>query len=167
MTTIELKEQMKFLRQQEREAKKEIAKIKKEYLYWKELIAKNSVFFSVYNLFDKYDSFEELIVDNNWTNTKYSKVEWEFLFNELKYSDTDFFAAFMNWKPNMFNVPLIDRKCSICMDWYNDIKVRTKFKNCDHYCCELCYNKLRKESDGFKRCIICRESERPKTILKI
>lgn len=164
MTTIELKEQMKLLRQQEKEAKKEVAKIRKEYLLWKELMSKNRTFCCVNNWKDKYTSFEALITENNWKNTIFKKAEWDFLFTELGYTDTDFFSVFMNWKPAMFNLPIVDRKCSVCMDWYNDTtKVRTKFKNCNHYSCGVCYHRLRKERDGFKKCVICRESEKPKT----
>lgn len=163
MTTIELKEQMKILREQEKVAKKEVGRIKKEYLYWKELMTKNTTFCYVNNWKDKYTSFEALITEQNWRNTRYNKAEWDFLFTELGYTDTEFFSAFMNWKPAMFNIPIADRKCPICIEWLNDTtKVKQKFKNCIHHCCGGCYNTLRKERDGFKKCVICRESEKPK-----
>lgn len=163
MTTIELKEQMKILREQEKVVKKEVARIKKEYLYWKELMTKNNVFIYANNLKDKYTSFEALIIETEWRNTRLSKAEWDFLFTELGYTDTDFFTAFMSWTPFMLSFPIADRKCSICMEWYNDTtKVKNKFKNCNHYCCGGCYNQVRKSEDGFKNCVICRESEQPK-----
>lgn len=160
-TTIELKEQMKALRQQEKEAKKEVAKIKKEYLYWKELMSKNGTFCYVNNWKDKFPSFEDMIRDTKWKNNRFTKAEWDFLYTELGYTDTDFFTAFMGWDNGMFKLQIEDRKCSICMGWYGKTHIPKKFKNCDHFCCEVCYPQIRK-TDGHRCCVICRESEKPK-----
>lgn len=159
-TTIELKEQMRLLREQQREIEKDQRKIKKEYDTWKMLMSQHLSFCYINNWQTKYASFEELIKDNSWTNTYMKKQEFEFLFNGLKYTDIDFFTAFMSWSPDMFDLPLEDRKCAVCLSYYNaTTKERRKFARCDHYCCVDCYNHLPKNIAGKKSCILCRKIE--------
>jgi hypothetical protein len=160
-TSIELKEQMKVLKQQQREAEKVMTKMKKEYKIWKTLMNEHSSYVYVNNWKDRYDSFEALIIEQKWTNTRMAKEEFEFLFTELGFTDTDFFTTFMNWTPTMFNMPFEDRRCSICIEYYSTTKTPKKFVNCNHKVCIICYNQIRKK-DGYRCCVICRESEKPK-----
>lgn len=164
MTTIELKEQIKMLRQHQRDAEKEQKKLQREYHTWSTLMCQHASFRYVNNFRNKYNSFEALIIDEKWTNTIMDKIEFEFLFSELGYTDIEFFTAFMNWDNTMLSMPMEDRKCCICISYYTSAKTLTKFNNCSHAICSECYIKLAKKADGYKQCVICRASEKPKRI---
>jgi hypothetical protein len=161
MTSIELKEQMKVLKAQQKENDKKLNAMKKEYDLWKGIMARQHTFCYVNNYADKYPSFEELVIQQNWKNTRFNPTEWEFLFTELKYTDADFFSIFMGWNTAIQNICWSDRKCSICLEYYTKDRTMNKFVNCGHYCCNGCYKKLPKEN-GHRKCVICRESEAPK-----
>lgn len=158
-TSIELKEMMKTIKQQQKAAEKEINKTKKEFHTWKTLMSKHSSFAYAFNFQDKYDSFEELIIEQKWSNAKINKVEFEFLFTQLGFTDSEFFSTFMGWDKAMFAIPIEDRKCSICLSYYNSkTKPPKKFANCIHKVCTECYTHIR-NTNGFKCCVICRKSE--------
>lgn len=160
MTTIELKEQMKVLRVQQREAEKKVNKIKKDFKVWNMLMNEHPAFCWVNNLKGKFSTFEELITEHDWRNTKFrNREEWEFIFQELGFQDTEFFTAFMSWTGKE---SIEDRKCCVCMDYYNGTaKTKKKFANCSHSICKECYTHLR-PTTGYKSCVVCRESEKPK-----
>jgi len=162
MTTIELNEQMIALRQEKKEAKKKVEKIKKDYDKWQQFMDENPTFVYVNNWKDKFKSFEDMIRDTKWINKRYNKAEWDFLFTELGYTDTDFFTAFMGWDNNMHKLAIDDRKCNICMSWYGRTAIPKKFKNCEHFTCEVCYDYIRRGECGYKCCVICRKSEKTK-----
>jgi hypothetical protein len=162
MTTIELKEQMKLLREAQKQAEKAMTKKKKDFELWQSLSRNNRSFVYVNNWKDKYPTFEALIIDNNWKNTYLGRAEFEFIYTGLGFTDEDFFKLFVGWSDEIQQIHIGDRKCGVCLDYYNDIHKRPrKFKNCIHKCCEMCYVQLKKK-DGFKCCVICRESEKPK-----
>jgi len=172
MTTIELKEQMnalkhqqkeriKALKNQQKQAQKEMNRIKKEYELFMELRRDNIAFRYAIVFKGKYSSFEDLIDDNpEWDNTKMSKLQFEFLFNELKFTDVDFFTVFMSWDYRISEIPFEDRKCPVCLSYYtcDGIKRFHKFQKCKHYCCVGCYIKL-PNMRGNKTCVICRQTE--------
>ena len=165
-TSIELKESLKVLKEQQKAVEKELNKrekelneIKKEYSIYEEKITKYKSFELVTKLKNKYDSFEALITQRKWTNTQMCKVEYEFLFTALGFNDIEFFSTFMSWDKKMFEVPIEDRKCVICLSYYNFItKCPKKFENCVHKVCTECYPQI-KRTNGFICCVICRKSE--------
>ena len=161
-TSIELKEQIKLLKYQQQQKDKELNKMKKEFKLWKELMNQHTSFVYANNWKGKYTSFEALIIDQKWKNSGMNRNEFEFLFSELGYTDTEFFTTFLQWEPIMFNTPIEDRKCCVCISYYCATKSSYKFRNCSHKICAECYTQLRKKGDGFKCCVICRESEKPK-----
>jgi hypothetical protein len=126
------------------------------------LIAQHPSFRYVYLYDNKFDTFEELIIETKWTNSKFkNREEFEFLFNELGFTDIEFFRTFMEWPPLTFNSNMEDRKCCVCMEYYNvRMKTKRKFSNCVHAVCVECYSNLQKVS-GYKSCVICRQSEKP------
>ena len=136
-TLIELKETLKVLKEQQKVAEKEFNKrekelneIKKEYNCYKQNVTKYNAFAYASNFKGKYDSFEALVTDKKWTNTQIRKVEYEFLFTELGFTDIEFFSTFMSWDKKMFEVPIEDRKCVVCLSYYNFItKCPKKFEN--------------------------------------
>ena len=163
MTTIELKEQMKALKNQQKEANKQMTKIKKEYEMYRQLRRNNLAFRYAIAFEGKYESFEELIHANpDWDNQQMSKLQFEFLFNQLKYTDIRFFTMFMNWDYEIFDIPIDDRTCPVCFSYYTcrGITRFNKFDKCKHMCCLGCYHKLSNPS-GHKICVICRQSESP------
>jgi hypothetical protein len=165
-TSIELKESLKVLKEQQKAAEKELNKIKyqlniikNEYSIYKEKGNKYKSFELVTKLKDKYDSFEALITQRKWTNAQMCKVEYEFLFTELGFTDIEFFSTFISWDKNMFEIPIEDRKCSVCLSYYNfKTKCPKKFENCVHKVCTECYPQI-KRTNGFICCVICRKSE--------
>ena len=162
MTTIELKEQIKLLREQQKQVEKIMNKKKKLYDTWETMLRQHPSFCYVNNWKNKYSSFEALIIDQDFKNTRMEKTEFEFLFNELGFTDTEFFTKFMNWDKIMFDIPIEDRKCSVCISYYNSTKLQKKFMNCCHKVCNECYTQIIKK-DGYRCCVICRQSERPKS----
>jgi len=163
METIVLKEQMANLRAKVREKKKETADFKKEYNVWKENRDKWAFrFIQNYECGDEEhcDSFEELVVSNGFDNNGYL-LDWELIFNELKFKDIEFFNKFIQWDEGMLKIPLKNRKCSICLDYYSNSACIKKFKNCIHTCCTMCYPQIQLHRDGFKCCGECRTSEKP------
>jgi len=163
MDTIALKEQMAILRAKLREKKKETADLKKEYAVWKENRDRWAFhFIEQYECGDEdpCDSFEELVVSNDFTNEGYP-LDWELIFNELKFKDIEFFNKFIQWDKGMSRIPLKNRKCSICLDYYSNSACIRKFKNCIHMCCTTCYPQIHLQRDGFKCCGECRTSEKP------
>lgn len=166
-TSIELKEQMKMLKQQQRDAEKEQKKMKKDFEMWRRLLNEHQSFCDALNYRNKYNSFEQLIVNEKWTNRRMDKKEFEFLFTQLRYTDTEFFTTFMNWDSNMFSMPIEDRKCSVCLSYYTTAKTPQKFINCCHMVCNECYTQIAKKVDGYKCCVICRKSEKPLTTSSI
>ena len=163
-TSIELKESLKVLKEQQKAAEKELNKIKKEFNIYKQNVTKYNAFAYASNFKNKYDSFEALITEQKWTNTKIRKVEYEFLFTELGFTDIEFFSTFMSWDKKMFEVPIEDRKCVICLSYYNFItKCPKKFENCVHKVCTECYPQI-KRTNGFICCVICRKSESKEVI---
>jgi hypothetical protein len=165
-TSLELKESLKVLKELHTDAEKklnkrksELNKIKNEYSTYEEKRTKYKSFGLITMLKDKYDSFEALITHRKWSNSQMSEVEYEFLFNELGFTDTEFFSTFMRWDKKMFEVPIEDRKCVVCLSYYNfKTKRPKKFANCVHKVCTECYPQI-KSTDGFKCCVICRKSE--------
>ena len=83
------------------------------------------------------------------------------IFNELKFKDIEFFNKFIQWDKGMLKIPLKNRKCSICLDYYSNSACIKKFKNCIHTCCTTCYPQIHAQPDGFKCCGECRTSEKP------
>jgi hypothetical protein len=161
-TSIELKESLKVLKEQQKAAEKELNKIKKEFNIYKQNVTKYNAFAYASNFKNKYDSFEALITEQKWTNTKMRKVEYEFLFTELGFTDIEFFSTFMSWDKKMFEIPIEDRKCVVCLSYYNFItKCPKKFENCVHKVCTECYPQI-KRTNGFISCVICRKSESEK-----
>jgi hypothetical protein len=158
-STIEIKEQIKALQLQERESQKLLNKKKKDYERYKFLLAEHPVFGFITDNIDNYDSFEALIADCCYDNDHYNKTEFELIFLELGFKDTEFFSAFMSWdKETEFE------KCCICYDYYNknnSSKNQKKMRNCRHHCCYSCYLKLNMENE-YKICMICRKSEKPR-----
>jgi hypothetical protein len=158
-TSIELKESLKVLKEQQKVAEKELNKMKKEYYIYQKNVTKYNSFASAMNFKNKYDSFEALITEQKWNNTRMRKVEYEFLFTQLGFTDIEFFSTFMSWDKTMFEVPIEDRKCVVCLSYYNfKTKSPKKFANCVHKVCTECYPQIRK-TNGFKCCVICRKSE--------
>jgi FtsZ-binding cell division protein ZapB len=163
MDTIALKEQMAKLRAKVREKKKETADLKKEYTVWKENHNRWAFhFIKEYQRRNEiqWDSFEEMVRINKFENTR-SPLDWELIFNELKFKDIEFFNKFIQWDKGMLKIPLKNRKCSICLDYYSNSACIKKFKNCIHTCCAMCYPHIRAQPDGFKCCVECRTSEKP------
>ena len=163
MDAIALKEQMANLRAKVREKKKETADFKKEYNVWKENRDKWAFRFIQNHecgVEEHCDSFEELVVSNGFDNNGYL-LDWELIFNELKFKDIEFFNKFIQWDKGMSKIPLKNRKCSICLDYYSNSACITKFKNCIHTCCTTCYPQIHLQRDGFKCCGECRTSEIP------
>jgi hypothetical protein len=166
-TSIGLKEQIKALKQPQKEAEKKQKKMKKDFDIWNNTMSIHPSYFYVKYWKNKYDSFETLVRLNNWTNRKMYIEEFEFLFTQLGYTDTEFFITFMSWPFSIFNIPFEDRKCAICLSYYNTTtKAMKKFKNCSHNCCVNCYSQLQ-TIGGYKCCVICRESEKPKNYIRI
>jgi FtsZ-binding cell division protein ZapB len=167
MDTIALKEQMANLRAKLREKKKETADLKKEYKVWKENHDRWAFnFINGYECGDEEhcDSFEELVVSNEFENNGYL-LDWELIFNELKFKDIEFFNKFIQWDKGMFKIPSKNRKCSICLDYYSNSTCIKKFKNCKHTCCTTCYPQIHLQRDGFKCCGECRTSEKPVPVI--
>ena len=160
-TAIELKEQIKVLRVQQREADKAFAKKQKDYNIMSLLVDENKCFLWVYDSKGKFATFEEFIKNKGWQNNTFSNLDYEFMFKQLEFPDEDFFRTFMSWNKDIFAMPFEDRKCCVCMDYYTDKKAPKKFANCSHYCCLTCYKQLRPVS-GYKLCVMCRASEKPK-----
>jgi len=157
-STIEIKEQIKELQLQERQAQKLLNKKKKDYERYKFLLGEHPVFTVITDNKDNYNSFEELIGDIGYDNDYFSKTDFEFMFLELGYKDTDFFNAFMS-----YNNETELEKCCICYDYYNNNKPNKKKKimrNCRHHSCYSCYINL-KTVNEYKICMICRQSENP------
>ncbi len=48
---------------------------------------------------------------------------------------------------------------------FGDYEQMQKFKNCSHNCCVNCYSQLQ-TTGGYKCCVICRESEKPKNYIR-
>jgi hypothetical protein len=160
-TAIELKEQIKVLKEQQKVAEKAFAKKQKDYKIMNMILEENRVFLYVWLCRNDYRSFEELILNKGWDNKVFNKVEYEFMFKQLGYTDEEFFKTFMSWTPDILNLEIADRKCPVCLDYYNDKKPLKNFANCSHYCCLPCYKQL--QSTGrYKCCVICRASEKPK-----
>ena len=162
MDTIALKEQMAKLRAKVREKKKETADLKKEYTVWKENHNRWAFhFIKEYQRRNEiqWDSFEEMVRINKFENTR-SPLDWELIFNELKFKDIEFFNKFIQWDKGMLKIPLKNRKCSICLDYYSNSACIKKFKNCIHTCCTTCYPQIHAQPDGFKCCGECRTSEK-------
>ena len=163
MDNIALKEQMANLRAKLREKKKETADFKKEYTVWK----KNNDnwafhFIEQYECGDEEpcDSFEDLVKSNNFKHNR-CPLDWELIFNELKFKDFEFFNKFIQWDYGMFKIKFNNRKCSICLDYYSNSGCIKKYKNCIHTCCTTCYPQISLQRDGFKCCGECRTSEKP------
>lgn len=164
-STIEIKEQIKELQSQERQAQKLIAKKKKDYQRYKLYIEENPTFAIITQQQQSgYEchSFEELVKHYDWDNKNFENCDWEFMFLELGYKDTEFFSAFMSWdweKDNQYE------KCCICYDYYNYnansvYKKKQDMKNCSHNCCYGCYINL-KTINEYRICMVCRQSENP------
>lgn len=107
------------------------------------------------------NSFEDLILHCKWNNTRFKPEEWNFIFTQFEYKDDEFFIAFMSWKPIVLAMDIEDRKCCVCLSYYNKSIIPKKFRNCQHYSCKKCYTTLPKGVDKYKHCAICRTSEKP------
>jgi len=160
-STTEIKEQIKELKSQEKQAKMLLNRKNKDYQKYKMLMEEHPVFAIIteQERDRQFDSFEELVEDSCWRNTKFDKTDWEFMFLELGYKDTEFFNAFMSWDKDIHF-----ERCCICYDYYNNNKPnkkQQKMRNCSHHSCYTCYLQL-KTVDEYRICMICRESEKPK-----
>jgi hypothetical protein len=160
-TAIELKEQIKALKEQQKSVEKAFAKKQKDYKIMDMIMTENRVFLYVWLSKNDYKSFEELIGNKHWDNKAFNKVEYEFMFKQLGYTDEEFFRTFMSWTPDIFNLEFEDRKCGVCLEYYNDKQTPRQFANCPHYCCLPCYKRL-PIIGRYKCCVICRASEKPK-----
>jgi hypothetical protein len=161
-TAIELKEQIKVLKEQQKVAEKAFARKQKDYKIFRMLMAENKAFLYTHLCEGDFTCFEDLIKARGcWDNEVFSNVEYEFMFKQLGYTDIDFFKTFMSWTPDIFSIPFEDRKCPVCLDYYTDKKKPRKFANCSHYCCVPCSKQL-VSVGGYKCCVMCRASEKPK-----
>lgn len=160
MTTIELREQMNALKNQQKLAKKEMNKVKKDYEKFQQLIRDNIAFRYITRFEMKfYGSFEDMVQEEDWTNTEMDKIQFEMLFQGLGFRDVEFFTAFMAFdKKKLIHFHESDRNCPVCFERYNRYKPYRKFTNCQHICCVECYVKLPK-TDNYRCCVICRQSE--------
>ena len=147
-----------------KENEKNLLNLKKEYDIWQKY--KNYWMFQFIDDFKNnkiklYKSFEELIrVRGHKYNTN-TLSYWELLFNELKYTDKEFFNTFVNWDDEIQKIPMENRKCSICLDYYKNLRCIKQYANCVHKCCTTCYPKIKLQPNGFKCCPECRTSEKP------
>lgn len=163
-TNVELKEQMKVLKAQQKLALRDVNRLKKDYKIWTMLMEQHRSFCYVKNWKSKYNSFKQLIVENKWTNTIMNKIEFEFLFTELGFKDVEFFTAFIKGEQSGLDTSAEDNTCCVCYNEYTltGDKSSRKFRNCSHSVCYGCYGKLRTEINGYRTCVMCRISENPR-----
>lgn len=157
MTSIELKEQIKLLRAEQNKIRKETNKKIDDYHKWCDMRKKNKCFPFIYFCSEiRYDSFWDMIYEEELSNNKFSKTDWEIVFKLLGYKDIEFFTAFINWEKEIFELELEDRKCNICFEWYNNTNKKiTKWGKCSHINCRECYDKIVN-----KTCPLCRTIEK-------
>lgn len=171
MTTIE---QMNALRNEfqqklEQKAERDKAKretesrdkVKRDYNALRHIMNDNVAFMYIVKFEYLFTSFSDLIVRMDWDNKRMDKLQFEILYTELKYTDIDFFIAFMSFdKQFVCSLEKEDRNCSICFGDYKSNRPYYKFKSCTHLCCVICYGYLpiinRKKQ---KQCVICRQIE--------
>jgi hypothetical protein len=170
MTTIEIDEQMLLLKEQKKEQQKLLKKMKKDYDTYLTLKRNNKIFDIIYSRCRiSPASFERLVRHYKWKNTDFTPIEWNFIYDTLRLSDSEFFTAFMSWNDDIFKLEFDDRKCPCCLAWYSKSVMPRKFKNCEHFCCENCYSKIgpmKIRLTNFrvalsKCCVICRKNEMP------